>query len=79
MELPGSISGNRNSPSPHRGPEASHRISFAILNKPTASVFSAPLALTTASLDANASNAFGARLSCEISVVSESRATTLAV
>ena len=63
IELPGSISGNCSSPRPHRGPEASHRMSFAILKRATANVFSAPLALTTASRHASASNAFGARWS----------------
>ena len=50
MELPGSFSGMRNSPSPARGPEASQRMSLAILNRLTASVLSAPCAWTSASL-----------------------------
>ena len=36
---PGCTSGSRNSPSPQRGPAASHRMSFAILKSPHAAVF----------------------------------------
>ena len=42
IELPGSFSGMRISPSPERGPEASQRTSFAIFMSDAASVFSAP-------------------------------------
>ena len=49
IELPGCVSGNRISPMPHRGPLPSQRMSFAILNRLTAIVFSGPLASTNAS------------------------------
>ena len=42
IELPGSFAGIRISPIPERGPEASQRMSFAILWSDTATVFSAP-------------------------------------
>jgi hypothetical protein len=42
MELPGSFSGIVISPSPERGPEASHRTSLAIFMSEVASVRSAP-------------------------------------
>ena len=60
IELPGSFSGMRISPSPERGPEASQRTSLAILVSDAASVFSAPCAKTIASCAASASNLFGA-------------------
>ena len=44
IELPGSFSGIDSSPSPERGPLASQRTSFAILDSAAASVFSAPWA-----------------------------------
>ena len=42
MDEPGSFSGMFSSPIPHRGPDADHRISFAILNNEPATVFNAP-------------------------------------
>ena len=60
MELPGSFSGMSSSPTPHRGPEASIRMSLAIFIKDAARVFTAPLANTTASCAAKASNLLGA-------------------
>ena len=36
MELPGSFSGIRSSPMPHRGPDASQRTSFAIFMRAAA-------------------------------------------
>ena len=42
IDDPGSLAGMLNSPIPHRGPEADHRISLAILCKAQASVFKAP-------------------------------------
>ncbi len=44
MDEPGSFSGMVSSPSPHRGPLASQRMSLAIFMRPAASAFSAPLA-----------------------------------
>ena len=44
IDEPGSFSGMLSSPNPARGPDASQRMSLAILNKLTASVFSAPCA-----------------------------------
>ena len=61
IELPGSFSGMRISPSPERGPDASQRTSLAIFMSDAASVFSAPCANTSASCAASASNLFGAR------------------
>ena len=60
IELPGSFSGMRSSPSPQRGPEASQRTSLAILVSATARVRSAPWASTRASWAASASNLLGA-------------------
>src|SRR5436190_20673086 len=60
IELPGSFSGIAISPIPQRGPEASHRTSLAILFREAATVFRAPWAWTTASLEARASNLLGA-------------------
>jgi hypothetical protein len=39
IELPGCVAGSWISPIPHRGPLPSQRMSFAILNKLTATVF----------------------------------------
>ncbi len=58
IELPGCVAGNRISPMPQRGPLPSKRMSFAILNRLTAMVFSWPLASTTASLPPCASKWF---------------------
>ena len=60
IELPGSFSGMRISPSPERGPEASQRTSLAIFISDAASVFNVPWACTIASCAASASNLFGA-------------------
>ena len=62
IELPGSFSGNCNSPIPLLGPEASNLISFAIFLHETASVFKLPWNSTNASWQANASNLFGAEV-----------------
>ena len=45
IELPGSFSGIRISPSPERGPEASQRTSLAIFISAAATVLSAPCAM----------------------------------
>ncbi len=50
---PGSLAGKDSSPIPHRGPEPSHLMSFAIFINETARVFSAPDAETIASCAAN--------------------------
>ena len=50
MELPGWTSGSAISPMPARGPEPSQRRSLQIFIKLTATVLSAPEALTTASM-----------------------------
>ena len=60
MEEPGSFSGMRISPIPHRGPEASQRTSLAIFIRDPAIVRSMPEASTTASWAAKDSNLFGA-------------------
>ncbi len=60
IELPGSFSGSEISPMPERGPEASSRMSLAILESAAASVFSAPCANTSASWPASAANLLGA-------------------
>jgi hypothetical protein len=49
IELPGCRSGRRSSASPVRGPEPSHRMSLATLNRETATVRSAPEASTSPS------------------------------
>ena len=46
IELPGSFSGMRELAEPERGPEASKRMSLAILKSAAARVFSAPCANT---------------------------------
>ena len=60
IELPGSFSGILISPIPDRGPDASHRMSLAILCKATASTFRLACAATIASQAASAANLFGA-------------------
>ena len=60
MELPGSFSGMVISPMPERGPEASQRMSLAILLREAATVLRAPWACTRASWLARASNLLGA-------------------
>jgi hypothetical protein len=60
IELPGSFSGSLSSPRPQRGPDPSRRISLAILESATASVFNRPEKSTDVSWLASASNLFGA-------------------
>jgi hypothetical protein len=60
IDEPGSFSGRRSSPMPARGPEPSHRTSFATFISAPASVASAPLVNTTASCAASAENLSGA-------------------
>jgi hypothetical protein len=60
IDEPGSFSGSRSSPSPARGPDASHRMSLAIFINDVASVLIAPCANTMPSCDASAANLFGA-------------------
>ena len=60
IDDPGSFSGRISSPNPARGPDASQRMSLAIFMSDTASVLSAPLAITSASCAARAANLFGA-------------------
>src|SRR5262249_10763154 len=60
IEEPGSFSGRVISPRPERGPEASRRISLAILNRPVAADVIAPCANTYGSCEASASNLLGA-------------------
>merc|ERR1712048_1282338 len=60
IDDPGSFSGRLSSPSPHRGPDPSKRISFAILLRETAVTLQAPESSTSASCAANDSNLFGA-------------------
>ena len=60
IELPGCRLGIAISPMPQRGPEASQRMSLAILVSETAIVLSAPEASTAASLAASASKRLGA-------------------
>ena len=60
IELPGSFSGIEISPMPHRGPEASQRMSLAILKRAIARPRSAALTSTMASWAARAENLFGA-------------------
>ena len=44
IELPGSLAGSRNSPSPARGPQPSSRMSLAMRSKATANPRSCPIA-----------------------------------
>ena len=61
IEEPGSFSGKSAiRPSPDRGPLPASRMSFAILKSPTARLFNAPCAKTSASCVASASNLLGA-------------------
>eukprot|EP00550_Attheya_septentrionalis_P004951 CAMPEP_0198297058 /NCGR_PEP_ID=MMETSP1449-20131203/35217_1 /TAXON_ID=420275 /ORGANISM="Attheya septentrionalis, Strain CCMP2084" /LENGTH=167 /DNA_ID=CAMNT_0043997867 /DNA_START=123 /DNA_END=622 /DNA_ORIENTATION=+ len=60
MEEPGSFSGSAISPSPHRGPLPSNRMSLAILFKLVATTLSAPESSTKESCAASASNLEGA-------------------
>jgi hypothetical protein len=55
MLLPGCVAGMLISPIPHRGPEASRRMSLAIFESEMAMVFNCPEASTTPSLAACAS------------------------
>ena len=60
IELPGSFSGNDNSPRPQRGAEAKKRRSLAIFIMEQEMTLSAPDTSTIASCAAKASNLFGA-------------------
>src|SRR5262245_46813208 len=60
IELPGWRLGIEISPMPQRGPDASQRMSLAILVSDAAMVLSTPEVSTAASLPAIASNRFGA-------------------
>ena len=60
MEEPGSFSGMKISPNPHRGPEASQRTSLAIFIRLAARAFKAPWVKTRASLAVRAWNLLGA-------------------
>ena len=62
MLEPGSFSGNRSSPSPDLGPLPKNLISFAILNKLTATAFKVPWNSTNESLVAIDSNLFSAEI-----------------
>lgn len=62
IELPGSFSGNNNSPKPLLGPEPRNLISFEILCREVANVAKEAWYYVNASLVANASNLFGAEL-----------------
>ncbi len=55
MDEPGCTAGKRSSPNPARGPDPSQRMSFAILERLTAMVLSAPDTSTSASRAALAS------------------------
>ncbi len=77
IELPGWRLGMEISPMPHRGPEASQRMSLAILVRETAIVFKTPEVSTAASLPAMASKRLGAGTNGQ-PVFSASRAITLA-
>src|SRR5207237_1264171 len=59
IEDPGSFSGRVSSPRPQRGPEASQRMSLAILNSEAARVFNAPEAKTISSCAESAANLLG--------------------
>ena len=60
IEEPGSFAGKTTSPIPERGPLANQRRSLAILNKDTATVFSALDSSTMLSWPPSASNLFSA-------------------
>src|ERR1700683_1669371 len=59
IDDPGSFSGMESSPNPHRGPEASQRISFEMFIKEEAKVSSAPCANTISSCAESAANLLG--------------------
>src|ERR1700689_1987778 len=59
MDDPGSFSGIDSSPNPHRGPEASQRMSFEIFMNDAASVSIAPCANTSSSCAESAANLLG--------------------
>src|SRR5208282_4537959 len=59
IEDPGSFSGIESSPSPHRGPEASQRMSLEIFISEAASVCMAPCAKTISSCAESAANLLG--------------------
>ena len=76
MDEPGSFSGRKISPRPHRGPEASQRTSLAILSRSAARAFNAPWEKTRASLAARAWNLLGAvRKGRSVSLATSSAAT----
>jgi hypothetical protein len=60
IDDPGSLSGNSNSPRPHLGPDASHRMSLAIFINATANPRNVAEVRVIASSDAWAANLFGA-------------------
>ena len=60
IDEPGSLAGSSSSPRPHRGPEASHRMSLAIFISVTARPRSAAWARTIGSSEPRAANLFGA-------------------
>jgi len=60
IELPGSLAGSTSSPSPAPGPEAAHRMSFAIFMSGTAKARSPAEAATIASRPPRAANVLGA-------------------
>ena len=60
IDDPGSLAGSTSSPSPQRGPEASHRMSLAIFIRATANPRTAAWARTIGSSDPSAANLFGA-------------------
>ncbi len=62
IELPGSLAGRTSSLMPHRGPDASHRMSLAIFIRHTARARSPAEAPTMASSPPCAANLFAAVL-----------------
>src|ERR1700731_3489818 len=59
IEEPGSFSGRLISPKPERGPEASRRMSLAILNRPVAADTIAPVANTEGAGETAREGGFG--------------------
>jgi hypothetical protein len=60
IDEPGSFSGSSNSDNPHRGPDASQRMSLATFINATASPRNAAIAATIASSEPCAANLLGA-------------------